>query len=126
MMALEAGAIQYGVLYSRVSNAHNVCSSQVSHHPDVPINYYAIQEPINRNQRILPQSFLTNNMVSFDEGEDDLYLLKASSALLNDLVHGLNRLLRRPNGQVHSLVKQKDLDWIVNIVCRDSIARAES
>jgi hypothetical protein len=58
-------------------------------------------------------------MAAVDESEDDLYLLKASSALLNDLTHGLERILRRLTGQVHSLVKQDDLTRLVNIVCRD-------
>lgn len=59
-----------------------------------------------------------------NEEEDDVRLAKASASLLSDLEEHLPKLLWKPSrsdtnrhGSVHSRVKRKDLDYIVNSVC---------
>jgi len=56
------------------------------------------------------------------EDDDDLELVRASASLLSDLEISLPKILWNPSksgtghGAVHSQVKQKDLDYIINLV----------
>lgn len=59
-----------------------------------------------------------------NEEEDDVKLAKASAGLLADLESCLPKVLWKPSrieadrGRVHSRVRQKDLDYIINLVCQ--------
>lgn len=63
-----------------------------------------------------------NTMEQNDE-DDDIKLAKASAGLLADLESCLPKVLWKPSrtnaerGRVHSHVRRKDLDYIINLVC---------
>lgn len=69
-----------------------------------------------------PTNTPTHVMEAHDEDED-IKLAKASAGLLADLETCLQKVLWKPSrnhashGRVHSRVRQKDLDYIINLVC---------
>lgn len=60
-----------------------------------------------------------------NDDDADLQLIKASSTLLSDLQDALPKILWRPSktdsapGRVHSQVRQRDLDYILQLVRYD-------
>jgi hypothetical protein len=61
--------------------------------------------------------------MEYNEEDDDIKLAKASAGLLADLESCLPKLLWKPSrtkaerGRVHSHVRRKDLDYVINLVC---------
>lgn len=53
------------------------------------------------------------------EVDDELKLMRASAGLLSDLQAALSTLLwkRRDRGRVHHLVRARDLDHVIQLVC---------
>lgn len=53
------------------------------------------------------------------EVDDELKLMRASAGLLSDLQVALSRLLwkRGDKGRVHHLVRSRDLDHVIQLVC---------
>ena len=58
-----------------------------------------------------------------NEEEDDVKLARASAGLLADLESCLPKVLWKPcrndgeRGRVHSYVRRKDVDYVINLVC---------
>ena len=63
-------------------------------------------------------------MEATDDDDENLGFVKASLGLLADLENGLHRVLRKRhkppqrslNPTVHSCVKKRDLDWLLQLV----------
>lgn len=51
--------------------------------------------------------------------DDELQLMRASAGLLSDLQAALSKLLckRGDKGRVHHLVRSRDLDHVIQLVC---------
>ena len=63
-------------------------------------------------------------MMEGNDEDEDVKLARASAGLLSDLESCLEKVLwKKPaqnhtaHGRVHSRVRQKDLDYIINLVC---------
>ena len=56
------------------------------------------------------------------EGDDDLQLMRASAGLLSNLQVALTKLLwKRGDKRVHHLVRVRDLDHVIQLVCFASL-----
>jgi hypothetical protein len=61
--------------------------------------------------------------MAHNEEDSDIKLARASAGLLADVELCLPKLLWKPSrtnaerGQVHSRVRRKDVDYIINLVC---------
>jgi hypothetical protein len=77
----------------------------------------------DEHQRIKNTIISNANIMEHNEEDDDLKLAKASAGLLADLESCLPKLLWKPSrkdgerGRVHSHVRRKDLDYVINLVC---------
>jgi hypothetical protein len=68
-----------------------------------------------------------------NDEDEDVKLARASAGLLADLELSLPKVLwKKPaqnhttHGRVHSRVRQKDLDYIINLVCSTSYTAIQS